>query len=59
MKFCKEKFLKHADKATKDRVRPHLDVLDGKEVEYGSVINYKVDGKAWMLYPVMDEWCEV
>ena len=29
MKFSKEKFLKYADKATKDRVRPHLDILAG------------------------------
>jgi len=57
MKFCKEKFLKNAGKIEKDRLRPHLDVLDGMEVNKDFEIHYMVDGKAWLLYPVMDEWC--
>ena len=32
MKLSKEKFLKYARKDIKDRLRPHLDILDGMEV---------------------------
>ena len=37
----------------------HLDILDGREVEHGSMIKYEVDGKKHLMYPVMDEWCKV
>lgn len=42
-----------------DRMRPHLDILDGMEVNKDFEIHYRVDGKQWLLYPVMEEWCEV
>ena len=58
MKLSKEKFLKYARKDIKDRMRPHLDILDGMEVNKDFEIHYKVDGKVWLLYPVMDEWCD-
>lgn len=58
MKFNKEKFLQYVDKATKEKMRPHLDMLDGKEVEHDSMIRCTVEGKAWMLYPVEDAWCD-
>lgn len=57
MKFDKEKFLKHARKDVKDRVRPHLDILDGREVNKDFQIYYEVDGKRYMLYPISEEWC--
>lgn len=59
MKFNKEKFLKNARKDIKDRMRPHLDILDGMEVNKDFEIHYRADGKQWLLYPVMEEWCEV
>ena len=43
MKFSKEKFLKHADNLTRNRLREHLDILNGMEVEHGSQIHYTVD----------------
>lgn len=58
MKFSKEKFLKHADNLTRNRLREHLNILNGMEVEHGSQIHYTVDGKPWLLYPVMDTWCD-
>ncbi len=58
MKFSKEKFLKNADVASKKRLREHLNILNGMEVEHGSQIHYTVDGKPWLLYPVMDVWCD-
>ena len=58
MKFSKEKFLKYADNLTRNRLREHLDILNGMEIEHGSQIHYTVDGEPWLLYPVMDTWCD-
>lgn len=58
MKFNKEKFLLSASEQEKKRYEKHLHILDGMEVEHGSVIRYNVDGKPWMLYPVEDAWCD-
>lgn len=59
MKFSKEKFLKYAGSQDKKRLKDHLELLDGREVECGCMIKYEVDGKKHLLYPVMDEWCSV
>lgn len=58
MKFNKEKFLLSASEQEKKRYEKHLHILNGMEVEHGSVIRYNVDGKPWMLYPVEDAWCD-
>ena len=59
MKFSKEKFLKKARKNEIDSMRPHLDIVDGMEVNKDFEIHYEVDGQQWLFYPVMEEWCEV
>lgn len=59
MRFSKEKFLRYAGRRDKERYLNHLDILDGREVEHGSMIKYEVDGKKHLMYPVMDEWCKV
>ena len=58
MKFSKERFLQVASEQEKKQYEKHLHILDGMEVEHGSMIRYTVDGKPWILYPVKDAWCD-
>ena len=58
MKFSKEKFMQVASEQEKKQYEKHLHILDGMEVEHGSMIRYTVDGKPWILYPVKDAWCD-
>lgn len=58
MKFSKEKFMQAASEQERKQYEKHLHILDGKEVEHDSMIRYTVEGKAWMLYPVKDAWCD-
>ena len=58
MKFSKEKFLQAASEQDKKQYEKHLHILDGMEVEHGSLIRDHVDGKPWILYPVKDAWCD-
>ncbi len=62
MRFSVEKFRKNAEHAIRKRVpQPHLDVLDGMEVEkenHFGKISYVADRNEWWLYPVYPEWCE-
>lgn len=58
MKFSKERFLKHACKSEIERYQEHLELLNGKQVEHGSMIRYNVDGKPCLMYPIRDEWCD-
>ncbi len=58
MKFSKEKFMQVASEQERKQYEKHLHILDGMEVEHGSMIRYTVDGKPWILYPVKDAWCD-
>ena len=46
MKFSKEKFMQVASEQERKQYEKHLHILDGMEVEHGSMIRYTVDGKA-------------
>lgn len=45
MKFSKEKFMQAASEQERKQYEKHLHILDGMEVEHGSMIRYTVDGK--------------
>lgn len=65
MKFSKKRFLASKEgKRLKHLLKGDLDILDGMEVVedddytgFGSIF-YEEDGEEYVLYPVLEEWCE-
>lgn len=63
-KFSKEKFLKNAQRAIKQKLGSHIDTLNGMVVDFtdderhGAIGYYIHEGKEHYLYPVLPEWCE-
>lgn len=61
MKFSKKRFNENAPKDIKRKLKKHIDVLDGMEVninENVGEIEYTYNGEGFLLYPVFKEWCK-